>query len=231
MLRECANCGKSDLVDNPHCIRVPELRETRHIIESIGKELRAVMSPTRAKALEAQARWSRLGGGDDFGVGVGAGIGGGGGGVGGGGGAHRAKCAESATHLMQMPEVVPSNSMLFTGPIHLQARASALIACAVHEKLSHLCGSNQCDAALGLQVAQQQPQEAAVALYNASRARERHGAFCDPLRESLASILKTEDERSSSRRWDELQAVLHPPHLGLHKNHDKNATTNGNGHG
>ena len=40
--------------------------------------------------------------------------------------------------------MVPPSTAMFTGPIHLQAKASALIACALHEKLSW-CGTDVCD--------------------------------------------------------------------------------------
>ena len=166
MLRECANCGSDDKVDNPYCIRVPELRKTRDIVEGIGSALRGAMSK---------------------------------------GGGH-GKCSTSPVHVLQMHRAVPANSLLFAGPVHLQAKASALVACELHGAFSNTCGSNQCAGVGGKHHDQQLGEAEQTVVYNSTAAAERHTAFCGQLRTRLESILRPPDDP----QWDVLQQYLHP---------------------
>ena len=106
--------------------------------------------------------------------------------------------------LQLMHQSVPALSSVFAGPLHLNAKGSGLIACAVHEMLHFTCGSNQCavehagdqprDAASGAGSNNASPLAATRGVtagaepvemdgpFNASLAMARHRAYCEPLR-------------------------------------------------
>ena len=164
-----------------HCVATTP--QARAVVASIGREIRGAMQ-TRSWAEGGRAaRAAAVGGGAD------------------GGGGRR--CTDSALQTISH-EIVPANSMLFTGPIHLNAKASGLLACAVHEQLSRQCGTNVCASGDGRR-------------NNATAAAVRHRAFCNPLRRALGVLGSTPEEgqRFDQRYWDTVQASLHPPRGGV----------------
>lgn len=168
MVGECASCGKGDMYENPSCVRISQLPTIRRIVISIGKELSRVAAAMRA-ANSSSPR----------------------------GESWETRCGQIPLHLMQ-GNLVPPRAELFTGPIHLQARASALIACHVHERLQQHCGANQCTDNLG------------AGLHNVTLSRNKHHAYCEPLRKGL--FLDREAEQySHPAYWTGLRKVLFPP--------------------
>lgn len=102
---------------------------------------------------------------------------------------------DSALQFMSTFEQAPASSDLFAAPIHLNAKANALIACALHERLTGHCGANQCGAT---------PDQNDLVL-----AQNRHRAYCDPRRNAFFGALHKLDAM-----WDRLQDELHPILVG-----------------
>ena len=176
---ECTACAPGG---QNTCIRVPELQRVRKVVDTLGAELRHAYTTSQQQ--------SKM-----------TGSGGGGGGGGGGG------CGGSPIQLMLAYHMVPPSTAMFTGPIHLQAKASALIACALHEKLSW-CGTDVC---VG-------PDGNATAA--AEGAKARHAAFCEPLRRGMMATLAADangwrpqhgpdGEHYGAHYWDTIQRTIH----------------------
>lgn len=215
---ECTTCGKGDRSlgsksEDGTCVSVPELTAIRHAVTGIGRE---VQLEAAATALDHHAPPTHAPTAPTSSSPSAEAVAGGGGGGG---------CAQSP--LLLMHQAVPALSTLFTGPLHLNAKGSGLIACAVHERLQFQCGSNKCtDAALTPSRARR---EAAAGVggggggdasrYNASLASARHRAYCEPLRRGVggAAVLPHTahshmgHEEYGASFWDMLQGVLHSP--------------------
>ena len=107
------------------------------------------------------------------------------------------KCSGAPGELRYMPLKLPPISALYSGPVHLNAIGSALIACAVYEHLSR-CGGQMCSPARPQEGAPTAPvgdaasvSDAALAA-NASRAH-RYDRFCSPLQRAYRSTLSTRE--------------------------------------
>ena len=220
-IAECTSCGKSDLQlgadKDKTCVSVPELALVRHVAMGVGRELHS--AALAATDIERRASPSPEPGPLKM-----------------TGGGREGACSRSP--LLLMHQSVPPLSTLFTGPLHLNAKGSALIACAVHERLHYACGSNQCDKSAspsnrvsdsrgGVQKAP--PSHDMLASYNASRALEKHLAYCEPLRRGVAGPLPQQSGHPHGHTshavdagheaqgpqgaafWDALQGVLHRP--------------------
>jgi hypothetical protein len=186
MVGECVTCGAADLgVNENFCIRLDTLPSVRAIVSGLARELSLAFSSQH-----------KLGGGSQHGV-RSAGSGGGGGSKGNSADGRR-ECADSALQTIHR-EIVPAISTLFTGPVHLQAKASGLIACSVHEALSRRCGANACGQS-----------HSNARRRNASQPWARHRAFCEPLRRGLGGMVLGDSQFSDPQYWDAVQGVLHP---------------------
>ena len=176
-IMECVTCRRGDKgITDGTCVTMADLLPIRETIDAIGHELSIanVRSHHRTSSRQTVTVDSTP---------------------------TASRCNDAPLQFMSVIGEVPSSSDLLAGPIHLNARANALIACALHERLTGRCGANRCEAPRGL--GSLEPNS------SLEFAQKRHHAFCDPLRRALFGALHKVDTS-----WDVLQEELHPPLLG-----------------
>lgn len=211
-LAECVSCGKGDLVDAPTCVRAKVLPIIRRIVGALGQQLGAMRSGAHRRVsremrirmprgppppsvptmslppstsswvgtLVAAAPPPRL---------------------------SSSQCTTDAVSVLSGTQLVPANSAMFTGPVHLNAKASALIACNLFDALARQCVIHGDDDGGGCgSQAHGTPGADDVVLSQASTqsGSRRQRAFCGNLRSSLH-----QSEDPPDAHWNALQGALH----------------------
>ena len=182
---ECTSCTPDDTDNREACIWIPQLRLVRKAVRTLGASLERPHGVARHLGLAPQlaareARGARraTGRGDA-------------------GGVPAAGCGQQRLRLAALLPIHPDPD-LFAGPVHLNARGSALIACAVHAELRR-CG----DGCLA----------AAAARHNAT---QRHEQLCTPYLERYARAPPGAGARYNERAW---HARIENAVLGAHVLH------------
>ncbi|KAL1521534.1 hypothetical protein AB1Y20_021193 [Prymnesium parvum] len=177
---ECTSCLADDSVRRSGCVWIPQLRQVRASIRKVAASLDHAHGLWKTLGLRVAGGAERAGGKWEH--------------------AHWRKggrgCGQSMVRLAP-PLPIEADPELYQGPIHLNARGSALVACAVHAELQH-CGSDACEGANGT--------------WTTANSSRRHEELCTPY---FKRYVRERISRGSERSWHAKieTSILGPQHM------------------
>jgi len=214
-LVECVSCGKGDLVDAPFCVRANMLPTIRRVVGALGEELRGVSRGTHRRGSQGMPfrmprmppppmapAMPRLLSGTQVEPLVTAAP---------SPRSSSSRCPADTVSMLSGTQLIPANSEMFTGPVHLNAKASALIACSVFEVLSRHCVRHGNDT-IG-HIDSTNCEFPAYGALSKGNDTTRQRSFCDVLQSSLRKMHQSEFVPDA--HWNTLQGTLHN-WVGLH---------------